>query len=79
MEPHNALIGSTARSKTQAVLIPARGSGSMLDDYDRNRTPLIVPECDNGKCIRPPGQVDIVDSAGCLGDTIGSDVDAVRR
>lgn len=71
MEPHNAPIGSTAKSKSQAVLIPARGS--KLDDYDR--TPLIVPEYYNGKCTRPPGQVDIVDSAGCLGDTIGSDID----
>ena len=70
MEPHNAPIGSTARSKSQVVLIPARGS--KLDDYDRN--PLIVPEY-NGKCIRPPGQVDNVVSAGCLGDTIGSDID----
>jgi len=48
MEPHNAPIGSTARSKSQAVLIPARGS--KLEDYDR--TPLIVPECDNGHCVR---------------------------
>ena len=46
MEPHNAPIGSIAKSKSQAVLVPARGS--KLDDHDR--TPLIVPEHDNGKC-----------------------------
>ena len=69
MEPHSAPRGSKIKSKTQAVLIPARGSSR--DDY--NTDPIIIPAYNNGTALRPEGQVDIVAEAGCLGDTIGSD------
>ena len=42
-----------------------------LNEYDC--TPLLDPAYDNGTAIRREGQVDVVESAGCLGDTIGSD------
>jgi len=75
MEPHSAPRGSTTKSKTQAVLIPARGSSR--DDY--NTDPIIIPAYNNGKTLRPEGQVDIVAEAGCLGDTIGSDLTEVQQ
>ena len=59
MEPHSAPRGSTTKSKTQAVLIPARGSSR--DDYDTD--PIIVPAYHNGTALQPEGQVDIVPAA----------------
>ena len=75
MEPHSAPRGSTTKSKTQAVLIPARGSSR--DDY--NVDPIVIPAYYNGAAQRPEGQVDIVAEAGCLGDTIGSDLTEVQQ
>ena len=75
MEPHSAPRGSTTKSKTQAVLIPARGSSQ--DDY--NTDPIIIPAYNNGTALRPEGQVDVVAEAGCLGDTIGSDLTEVQQ
>ena len=75
MEPHSAPRGSKTASKTQAVLIPARGSSR--DDY--NVDPIIIPPYHNGTALRPEGQVDIVVEAGCLGDTIGSDQTEVQQ
>ena len=75
MEPHSAPRGSTTKSKTQAVLIPARGSSR--DDY--NTDPIIIPAYYNGTALRPEGQVDIVAEAACLGDTIGSDLTEVQQ
>ena len=75
MEPHSAPRGSKIKSKTQAVLIPARGSSR--DDY--NTDPIIIPAYNNGTALRPEGQVDIVAEAGCLGDTIGSDLTEVQQ
>ena len=49
MEPHSAARGSTTKSKTQAVLIPARGSSR--DDY--NTDPIIIPAYNNGTALRP--------------------------
>ena len=75
MGPHSAPRRSTTKSKTQAVLIPARGSSR--GDY--NTDPIIIPAYNNGKVLRPEGQVDVVAEAGCLGDTIGSDLTEVQQ